>query len=76
MPGSYETPRTSSVLKTTTWRALITLPGAIFVAGVLGYNPWDLGRPSAQVAEQAPPLAAHPRTPSQDGSFKPKFHEV
>ncbi len=59
MPGSYETPRTSSVLKTTTWGALITLPGAIFVAGVLGYNPWDLGRPSAQVAEQAPPSAAN-----------------
>ena len=81
MPGSKETPRTtSSVLKTTTWGALIALSGAIFAAGVLGYNPWahsrDLGRPSAQVAEQAPPLAAHPRTPSQDGSFKPKFHEV
>ena len=75
MPGSYETPRTtSSVLKTTTWGALIALSGAIFVAGVLGYNPWthsrDLGRPYAQVGEQAPPLAAHPRTPSQDGSFK------
>jgi len=35
MPGSYETPRTtSSVLKTTTWGALIALSGAIFVAGV------------------------------------------
>ena len=41
MPGSKETPRTtSSVLKTTTWGALIALSGAIFAAGVLGYNPW------------------------------------
>ena len=32
MPGRYETPRTTgSVLKTTTWGALITLSGAILV---------------------------------------------
>ena len=60
MPGRYETPcTTGSVLKTTTWGALITLSGAILVAGLLGNSQRDLGRPSAQVAEQALPSAAN-----------------
>ncbi len=63
MPGSHETSRTaSSILKTTTWGALIAFSAAILVAGLLGYNPWthfgDRGRHSSQVAEQSLPSAA------------------
>ena len=63
MPGKRETNQTgSSVLKTTTWGALIAFSAAILVAGLLdttrGPDSGGLGRPSAQVAEQRLPSAA------------------
>jgi subtilisin family serine protease len=70
MPGSHETRRTAgSTLKTTTWGALISLSAAILVAGLLGYSPrthsGDLGRPTAQLAEQSLPPATHSAVPAQ-----------
>src|SRR5712692_4275015 len=74
MSVTLETGRSvkGSVLKTTTWGALIAFSATIMVAGLLGYSPWtpsgDLARPSAQVAEQGLPSAGHSATLAQDGS--------
>jgi len=73
MPGKHETSHTgSSVLKTTTWGALIAFSAAILVAGLLGYRPWvhsgELGRPAAHLAEQSLPPAAHSATPAKEQS--------
>ncbi len=73
MLGRRETSRTSSsVLKTTTWGALIAFTAAVLVAALFGYNPWnpagDSGRTSADLAAQSLPSAglaspvAHPRS--------------
>ena len=73
MLGRRETSRTSSsVLKTTTWGALIAFTAAVLVAALFGYNPWnpagDFGRTSAHLAAQSLPSAglaspvAHPRS--------------
>jgi hypothetical protein len=72
MPGKRETNHTgSSVLKTTTWGALIALTAATLVAGLLGHRQWthsgDLGRPTAQVTEQSLPVA-HSAVPAQRAS--------
>src|SRR5580693_4715949 len=62
----------SSILKTTTWGALIALTAAILVAGLPGFNPWthsgDVSHPSVQVAEQVQPLVAHSTTPARQDS--------
>src|SRR6266851_8390248 len=74
MSVTLETGRSvkGSVLKTTTWGALIAFSAMILVAGLLGYNPWtpsgDLARSSAQVAEQGLPSAGPSATPAQDDS--------
>src|SRR6266851_2212886 len=74
MSVTLETGRSvkGSVLKTTTWGALIAFSATIMVAGLVGYNPWppsgDLARPSAQVAEQGLPSAGPSATPAQDSS--------
>jgi len=73
MPGKHETSRTgNSVLKTTTWGALITFSAAILVAGILGHSPsthsGDLGRSTVQLTEQSLPTSAHSAAPFQEGS--------
>src|SRR5712692_5871591 len=74
MSVTLETGRSvkGSVLKTTTWGALIAFSAMILVAGLLGYNPWtpsgDLARSSPPVAEQGLPSAGPSATPAQDGS--------
>ena len=72
MPGKQENSRTArSVLKTTTWGAVIALSAALLVAGLVGLNPeiqsGDLGRPSAQVAEHRLPSAAHSEARTDGG---------
>src|SRR6266849_3263395 len=60
-----------SVLKTTTWGALIAFSATIMVAGLVGYNPWspsgNLAGPNASIAERELPSAAQP-APSAKGS--------
>src|SRR3977135_190507 len=73
MPSTHETPRnTSSMLKTTTWGALIALSAAILMAGLVGYSPWthsgDLGRPTAQLSEPPVPPAVPSTAPAPGDS--------
>src|SRR6266852_6280818 len=73
MPGTHETQRTaSSVLKTTTWGAVIAFSAATLVAGLLGYNPWthsgNLGRTEVRLAEQSLPSAASSPMPAKESS--------
>ena len=73
MPGKHETSRkASSVLKTTTWGAVIALSAALLMAGLVGLNPGtpsgDLGRPSAQLAENGTQSAAHSTARTQANS--------
>ncbi len=73
MSGIHETKGTSnsSVLKTTTWGALIALSATIMVAGLVGYNPWsqagNLSAPNASIADKGLPTATQP-TLSAKGS--------
>jgi len=76
MPGKRETNHTgSSVLKTTTWGALIALTAATLVAGLLGHRQWthsgDLGRPLLKSRSRAcrlPTQLCQPKGPPRTAS--------
>src|SRR5882762_3695693 len=62
MPGKHETSSIgSSLLKTTTWGALIACSAVMFAVGLLGHNHWghsdNRHGASAQVAEESGPAA-------------------
>jgi hypothetical protein len=75
MSGIHETKGTSnsSVLKTTTWGALMAFSATIMVAGLVGYNPWsnsgNLAGPTATIADRELPASAKATPTAKDRSW-------